>query len=182
MVLEMRNKIYRGLAIAGIIAFVLLQINIHFFGDKWGTETEAQKEDTTANDRVQAYVVRVIDGDTFIVNCEGVEHRVRLIGIDTPESVANDQYLESVGKENTTEGKEAFEFVKSLIEDKTVFLEFDVSREDKYGRVLAYAYLEDGRMLQDVLLNSGYAQIATYPPNVKYVDHFLEVVNQNMEK
>ncbi len=124
-------------------------------------------------------VKRVVDGDTFVIDNGGEEIRVRLIGIDTPESVAPDEYLEKTGKQNTEAGKTASEFTKSLIEGKTVYLEFDASREDKYGRLLAYAYLEDGRMIQDILLQTGYAQLMTVPPNVKYSDHFVEVLNNS---
>lgn len=127
-------------------------------------------------------VIRVVDGDTFVINVDDEDVKVRLIGVDTPESVASDEYLEETGKENTQAGEDASAFTKSLIENTTVYLEFDASTEDQYGRLLAYVYLEDGRMLQDILLEEGYAQLATYPPNVKYVDHFIEIVeNTHME-
>ncbi len=119
-------------------------------------------------------VKRVVDGDTFVIDND---QKVRLIGIDTPESVASDEYLEKTGKKNTDWGKYASNYTKSLIEGKTVYLEFDAAREDKYGRLLAYVYLEDGRMLQDVLLMSGYADLMTIQPNVKYADHFVVVLN-----
>ena len=121
-------------------------------------------------------VVRVVDGDTFVIKVDDEDVKVRLIGIDTPESVASDEYLEETGKENTQAGEDASAFTKSLIEGTTVYLEFDASVEDQYGRLLAYVYLEDGQMLQDILLTEGYAQLATYPPNVKYVDHFVSTV------
>lgn len=121
-------------------------------------------------------VVRVVDGDTFVIKVDDEDVKVRLIGVDTPESVASDEYLEETGKENTQAGEDASAFTKSLIEGTTVYLEFDASTEDKYGRLLAYVYLEDGQMLQDILLTEGYAQLATYPPNVKYVDHFVATV------
>ena len=64
----------------------------------------------------------------------------------------------------------ASDYTKSLIEDKTVYLEYDASTEDKYGRLLAYVYLSDGRMLQEILLSEGYANLMTIQPNVKYVE------------
>ena len=94
----------------------------------------------------QTYTVeRVIDGDTLkLTNGE----RVRLIGIDTPESKPNDkakrdskragQDIETI----TKMGQEATKFVKRLVtEGKEVKLEFDVQEKDKYGRLLAYVYV-----------------------------------------
>lgn len=121
-------------------------------------------------------VVRVIDGDTFVIDLNGEGRKVRLIGVDTPESVAPNEYLSVSSKENTEFGTEVSDFVKNLIEGQTVYLEFDVSTEDKYGRLLAYVYLSDGRMLQDILLENGYAELMTVPPNVKYVEHFTELL------
>lgn len=124
----------------------------------------------------EAHVERVVDGDTLVVSYNDNEYKIRLIGVDTPESVASESYLESTGKENTQEGVDASNYTKSLVEDKDVYLEFDISSEDKYGRLLAYVYLEDGQMLQEILLADGYANLATYPPNVKYVEHFTKIV------
>ena len=61
-----------------------------------------------------------------------------------------------------------------MLEGKQVELEFDVESRDKYGRLLAYVYL-DGQMYNKMLLEKGYAKIATYPPNVKYVDDFTKI-------
>ena len=110
-------------------------------------------------------VIRVVDGDTIIVEFGDVEERVRLIGIDTPESVHADE------AKNTIEGKIASDFTKSKLEGKNVNLEFDIEERDQYGRLLAYVWL-DGKMFNRVLLEEGYAQIATFPPNVKYVYDF----------
>ena len=114
-------------------------------------------------------VVSVTDGDTFEINYNGTKTKVRLIGIDTPESVHPNS------KKNNKYGEEASKYTKSLLEGKTVKLEFDVSPKDKYGRLLAYVYLESGEMLNEKLLKEGYAQVATYPPNVKYVEKFKEI-------
>ncbi len=111
-------------------------------------------------------VIKVVDGDTYKINYEGKEQKVRLIGVDTPESVHPDK------EKNTKYGKQASNYVKQLIENQYITLEFDVSKTDKYGRLLAYVYLEDGEMLNEKLIKEGYAQVATYPPNVKYVDTF----------
>ena len=123
------------------------------------------------NDKVESdtvKVTRVVDGDTIIVDLNGVEERVRLIGIDTPESVHPD------ASRNLPEGKVASEFTKSRLEGKEVKLEFDVQERDQYGRLLAYVYI-DGVMFNKTLLSEGYARIATYPPNVKYVEDFTAI-------
>lgn len=120
-------------------------------------------------------VVSVTDGDTFEINYNGTKTKVRLIGIDTPESVHPNS------KKNNEYGEEASKYTKSLLEGKTVKLEFDVSPKDKYGRLLAYVYLESGEMLNEKLLKEGYAQVATYPPNVKYVENFKEIQKEARE-
>ncbi|MFN3869878.1 MAG: thermonuclease family protein [Aquificaceae bacterium] len=132
-------------------------------------------------DRVPCKVVRVVDGDTFRCTLNnGEEVRVRLIGVDTPESKANEKArrdAEKSGKsveEIVKMGKLSAEFTKKLLpKEEVVYLEFDVQRTDKYGRLLAYAWLSDGRMLNEVLIKEGYAQVYTIPPNVKYQDRFL---------
>lgn len=139
-------------------------------------KTEPSEPPETSDDKkmTPAHVKRVVDGDTFVLD-NGT--KVRLIGIDTPESVASEEYLKKTGKENTEEGNSASEFTKSLLEGEDVYLEFDASKEDKYGRLLAYVFMKDGRMVQDILLENGYAQLMTIQPNVKYSNHFVDVLN-----
>lgn len=117
---------------------------------------------------LETEVIRVIDGDTFVANINGVEEKVRLLLIDTPEVVHPSKPVEPFGPE-------ASQFTKELIEGKKVYLEFDIQERDKYGRILAYVYLLDGRMLNELLLEKGLAQVVVYQPNVKYVDEFREI-------
>lgn len=116
-------------------------------------------------------VKRVVDGDTFIYEENGSDIRVRIIGVDTPESVAP----EESNKVNTDEGKQTSEYVKGILDGQTVYLEYDVDKYDDYDRELAYVYLEDGRMLEEILLSEGYAQVMTIQPNVKYADYFYRL-------
>lgn len=121
-------------------------------------------------------VIRVVDGDTIIVSIDGKEVRVRLIGIDTPESVS------TYGNENTKEGKEVSDYVTEQLTGKSVYLEYDKRRIDTYGRTLAYVYLEDGKtMLNKVLIERGYAQVMIVEPNTKYMAEFekLEAMAEN---
>jgi micrococcal nuclease len=60
----------------------------------------------------------------------------------------------------------------------TVKMEFDVQRRDKYGRLLAYLYLSDGRMLNEEIVKAGYANLMTIPPNVKYQERFLKAYRE----
>ena len=115
------------------------------------------------------------DGDTFKIDYNGEEKKVRLIGIDTPESVSPNK------KKNNNYGEEASNYTKQILEGKNIYLEFDVQETDKYGRLLAYVYLEDGTMYNKELLEKGYAQVVTYPPNVKYVEEFEAIQKKARE-
>ncbi|MDW7668312.1 MAG: thermonuclease family protein [Bacillota bacterium] len=106
----------------------------------------------------EAVVERVVDGDTIVIF--GGE-RVRMIGINTPESVKEAGEIEHYGIE-------ASNFTKNKLEGKTVYLEKDVSNRDGYDRLLRYIYLEDGTFYNELIVKEGYAFAGTYPPDVKY--------------
>lgn len=141
------------------------------------TETEETEETTGETEITESVslsplydVVRVVDGDTIVVSVEGKEVKVRLIGVDTPESVHEDE------TKNTAEGKEASEWTTNLLTGKQVYLEYDVENEDNYGRTLAYVYLDDGiTMVNRLLLENGLAQVMTVQPNSKYADEFYDL-------
>lgn len=114
-------------------------------------------------------VKRVVDGDTLIID-DGADTRVRLIGVDTPETVKPRGRVEPWGKE-------ASDFSKKALTGKAVFLEYDEEKEDRYGRTLAYIWTEDPRVSdkpkEEILFNyqlvaSGYARERAYEPNTKY--------------
>ncbi len=106
-----------------------------------------------------------MDGDTIEVDYRSESVRVRLIGIDTPETV---HPSEPVG----CFGPEASAFTKRWLLGVRVRLEFDVERLDRYGRTLAYVW-KGAELFNESILAKGYGQVSTYPPNVKYVDRFL---------
>lgn len=114
-------------------------------------------------------VVRVVDGDTIIVHYDGEDVRVRLIGIDTPESVHPDP------NKNIPEGTTASDYTKSLLDGQSVYLAFDKQKYDRYNRVLAYVYLMDSTFLNAHLLEVGMANVATFPPNVAHLELFESI-------
>tara|TARA_R110002051_G_scaffold322811_2_gene414298 strand:+ start:522 stop:992 length:471 start_codon:yes stop_codon:yes gene_type:complete len=130
-----------------------------------------------AQERYGPYKIhKFVDGDTFWVKMgSGKNEKIRLIGVDTPE----------VKWEGLTEeqprGKKASEYVKNLLKGKKVLLEYDVQKYDRYGRTLAYVYLEDSTFLNAHLLEMGLARLATFPPNVRYVEDFTEIQEKARE-
>lgn len=114
-------------------------------------------------------VIKVIDGDTFWVKDGEISFKVRLIGVDAPE-VRNSRY-----KKKGYFGVESKDYVTMLTLDQRVRLEYDVQKKDRYGRQLAYVFLQDGTLLNADLVAKGYAVVDTYPPNIKYVEKFIEL-------
>ena len=110
-------------------------------------------------------VISAIDGDTLLISIDGIETTVRLIGINAPESVHPD------AEKNTEEGEQASLWLKQYIAGKRVKLEYDQELNDRYGRTLAYVYV-DNMMLEDVLLTMGLARTLTMEPNTRYQHHF----------
>lgn len=146
------------------------------------SEKKEEEKENGAGGRVKVELLYCVDGDTIIVEYENEEIKVRLIGVNTPESVAGEEYLEKTGKENTQEGKEASAFLKDYLADKEeVWLEFDLELYDDYGRLLAYVWLnQDGTnieedMLNAVLIKLGYAEPMTINPNKKYETEFTQI-------
>ncbi len=118
-----------------------------------------------------ALVVRVVDGDTIEVEIGGLPGRVRYIGVDTPETVRPGSPVEWMGREASAANRQ-------LVAGKAIVLEKDVSDVDRYQRLLRYVWLQrpDGSWLlvNRELVRLGFAQVVTYPPDVKYVELFLE--------
>ncbi len=119
---------------------------------------------------VDVVVRKVIDGDTIEVS--GGE-RVRLIGIDTPETV---HPSEPVG----CYGPAASSFTERMLEGQTVRLGYDVERTDQYGRTLAYVFAS-GLFFNETLVRRGYAKVATYPPNIRHSKLFAQLEREARE-
>ena len=124
---------------------------------------------------MRARVLRVVDGDTIKVRLEGGRtERVRYIGVDTPESVKPGTPVQCFAKAASAENER-------LVAGRRVRLVYDAERRDRYGRLLAYVYLPDGRMFNLLLAQRGYARPLTIPPNVEFADRFVAAARRARE-
>lgn len=116
-------------------------------------------------------VEHVIDGDTIIVDLDGDEEHVRLIGIDTPEKTIEDR-----GQVAECFGDEASAFTRALLPEGTeLYIERDVEARDDYGRLLGYVYrVDDGIFVNYEIIRQGFAQPLTYAPNVTHSERFVQ--------
>jgi len=118
-------------------------------------------------------VLEVIDGDTIVINKDG-ETRVRFMAMDTPEKsetrYGHAEYF----------GEQSWQHAKSLIaaSGNQVQITYDKTKQDQYGRDLAYVWLKDGRLLNGVMVADGYAYSYTSSPKPQYVDTFLALMRQ----
>ncbi len=117
-----------------------------------------------------ARVERVVDGDTIVVEIDGRTERLRYIGIDAPESVRPDYPVECFGPEASKENAR-------LVGGREVELARDVSNRDRFGRLLRYVYVRDPATGERIFVNlrlveEGYANAATFPPDLAHVDDF----------
>jgi len=127
-------------------------------------------------------VTHVYDGDTIkLTNGE----KVRLIGIDTPESSQNKKLFRDAArsgqdiKKILAMGHAAAEYTRALLNGRRVRLEFDIEKRDKYGRLLAYVYrADDGLFINEDIIGNGYAYPMTIPPNVRHADEFKKLFRE----
>lgn len=136
-----------------------------------------RKGDASDALEANARVVRVVDGDTIVVSADGTEDKVRLIGINTPESVDRRRPVMCFGKK-------ASEHMAELLPEGTpVRLERDVEPRDRYDRLLAYVYrASDALFVNLAMVQEGFAQQYTYPPNVAHADEFGDAQKTAREK
>ncbi|GAB6875594.1 thermonuclease family protein [Thermaerobacter litoralis] len=140
-----------------------------------------------ASKYTKAVVVRVVDGDTIDVRWVSgprlPSNRIRMIGVNTPESTTRVEPY----------GKEAAAFTKKRLQGRTVWLEKDVSEKDRYGRALRYVWLKEPPakptsaqarqfMFNAILVAEGYAQVATFPPDVKWTKLFVDLQREARAK
>lgn len=148
-------------------------------------EKREEKNDDIDIELVKGKVTKHIDGDTVHITLDdGEVLKIRMIGIDTPETVHPSKPVEFYGKE-------ASDFTKNSIYEETVYLEKDISDTDKYGRALRYIWLEipteineeaiKAKMFNGILVAQGYANSLSYPPDVKYQDYFTKFQKEARE-
>lgn len=150
------------------LKLLLLTIVLFASYQKIGTSIKPQKEVKFAQtsqflDNQIAPIVRVIDGDTVEVLINDKQEKVRVIGVNAPESVDPRKGVECFGRE-------ASERAKSLLLNKKVHLESDPTQadRDKYGRLLRYVFMQDGIDFGLTMIKEGYAYEYTYDVPYKY--------------
>ncbi|NQT28533.1 MAG: thermonuclease family protein [Candidatus Omnitrophica bacterium] len=124
----------------------------------------------------QIKVTEVIDGDTIRLSNRRL---LRYIGLDTPEVRIKDKGGDFKYQPQPF-SLEAKEFNRKLVEGKTIRVEFDIEKTDRYGRLLGYCFLDE-TFVNAKLIEQGYAVLYTYPPNVKYVEFFIDAQKKARE-
>lgn len=130
-------------------------------------EEQAKAEAEKEKYGVPATVTRVVDGDTLEISIDGKTEDVRLLLIDTPETVHPSEPVQPFGPE-------ASQFVKDTLEGKNVHVKVGTEERDKYGRLLAYVYI-DGETIQEKLLREGLARTAYLYNDLSMLDEFHAV-------
>ncbi|WP_368659109.1 thermonuclease family protein [Metabacillus halosaccharovorans] len=120
---------------------------------------------------LDAEVTKVVDGDTLHVMISGKKETIRLLLVDTPETVHPTKQVQPFGPE-------ASNYMKEKLNGEEVQVELGIGERDKYGRLLAYVY-RDNQMINKLLLEKGLARVAyVFEPNTKYIDEFNEIQKQ----
>ena len=166
------NKIAEYLRMSkeeAVLTFLLLAAVIFVWTYQPGSADYVPSENSGFNGPY--HVEKVVDGDTIKIDLNGKTTTVRLIGIDTPESVHPDK------EKNVPEGKLASDYTKYLVEDRYVYIEYGEEPYDRYDRVLAYVYVDDN-MINETLLKEGYAKVYTINPNNKYEEYFKQLEHE----
>lgn len=132
-----------------------------------------EKEFINIEDFQSVLVTKVVDGDTIWVEFNGIEEKVRFIGVNTPEK-------------NEVGFQEATDYTSQMLLNKEIFLEKDVSDKDKYGRLLRYIWFEipteqsdeelNKKLFNGYLVANAYAEVVEYKPDVKYLEYLRRLV------
>ncbi len=136
-------------------------------------------------------IVRITDGDTIVVRLNGKDEKLRLIGIDTPEKYDGEKLARKSRELGLSQneikqmGRNSSKFTAQLLKGKQVYLEYDVTKRDRYGRLLAYVYIKDDngdwvfndtnfRQVNLEIITAGWAEPLTIPPNVRYSKKYAQ--------
>ncbi len=132
--------------------------------------SRTEPETASPSDSAETATVEwVIDGDTLDLIIAGRQERVRLIGVDTPESVSRDTPIQCFGEEASTA-------LKGLLPvNSEVRIERDIEARDRFGRLLLYVYrAEDNLFINEWLVANGYADTLFFEPNIAFRSSFTE--------
>ncbi|MBQ3458605.1 MAG: thermonuclease family protein [Synergistaceae bacterium] len=164
-----------------IIILVIAGLAYFFGGESLFLNNENKSNDSGSQDFVSGVVVRAVDGDTAVIKVDGQERRVRLLGVDTPETVHPNKPVQFYGKE-------ASRFTKDSLNGRRVWLEYDANPQDRYQRHLAYVWLENPKTINEAsiresmfnarLLLGGYAKVMIIKPNKRYEAEFRKFENE----
>ena len=172
-----------------IVAIILCVASSEFINNQNVTEIDADNTVDNQESKLDAVkFIRTVDGDTIIVEDSNGEHkRVRMIGIDTPESVAQEE------ERNNEYGVMASDYTKELLSNAgPLYLEYDVDADDQYDRILAYVWLEDvddtfnvenikNSMVNAIIVENGYGIAKKYEPTVAHDDILAELMAEAEE-
>ena len=156
-------------AMIGILVIIFQFVN--HSGPFSDSESQHQSDNSNLNGKDKVYVKRVVDGDTFVAQKNGEEIKVRLIGVDTPETVKPNTPVQPYGKQ-------ASNYTKKYLTHQNVYLEYDKEKQDRYGRTLAYVWISKDRMYNKELVEKGLAREKYFSPNGKYRNVFIEAQNK----
>ena len=151
-----------GLAVVALLAVALQHVDL--FGGGGGAGL-----DVAPGEHLAARVLRVVDGDTIVVQARGEVAKVRYIGMDTPESVKPNTPVQCYAKAASHRNSQ-------LVAGREVKLVVGAEPHDRYGRLLAYVYpAPTGAMVNATLLREGYARTLTIAPNDLLAGQFAEL-------
>ena len=169
------------------IIIIIIGVIAYFFGGEsvFNLSGNNSGNDSGNQDFVQAVIVRAVDGDTAVVKIDGQEKRVRFLGVDTPETVHPNKPVQFYGKE-------ASNFTKESLNGRRVWLEYDSNPQDRYGRHLAYIWLNNPKTINEStirenmfnakLLLGGYAKVMIIKPNKRYESEFRKFQEEARNK
>ncbi len=177
----MFSDVSKNVSNEDVAEFIGINNIVDNFGDLSKNGKKAAKEISGKNkieveDVIEGRFVSVNNDNTYVIKFNnGTKTTIKLIGVDIPESAV-------LPASNGEKDKAVADVVKEKIhEGDTLWLELGTIPQDNDGKILAYIYFEDGVMVQDWLLENGYAQTLTVPPNTKYSNRFAEIQQKAAE-
>lgn len=175
-----RRSLVRG-ARKLLLAFTVAALGYLALSHRDSTFPSSPSAGGSRKDVATGTVVSAIDGDTLVVRIGPRTQRVRLIGIDAPETRPNDKLTRDARSSRRSElelrglGQKATNFTRSIAPPGTkVRIAFDQRRTDSYGRLLGYVFLPDGSMVNELIVASGFASARSYPPNISHTNQLQQ--------